>query len=347
MPIVMMLVVATLLGSTALPATAADVSDFYRGKRVSFVIGYGTGGGYDIYARLFARFIGEHIPGNPTVVPQNMPGAGSRRAANWLYAVAPKDGTVLVSLGQATPTDQALGQPGIQFDARKFNWIGNLVLVNNIMFVSAASGVATIDDAKKKTLSIGATGASSPSVLYPQVSNNLLGTKFKVVPGYPGGGDINLAVERRELDGRGSDSWASMKSTHADWLRDRKINILFQVGPRREPDLPDVPLWSELSESEGQRQILEILSGDVAVGRPILTAPDVPADRLRALRKAFDETVADPQFIDAAKQANIYINPMGGEELQAMVEKIAAPSEKVLTLLRQATELKDAGKTGP
>src|SRR6516162_725642 len=195
-PVLMTLVGATLFGS-ALPGGAADVADFYRGKRINFVIGYGTGGGYDIYARLFARFIGEHIPGNPTVVPQNMPGAGSRRAANWLYAVAPKDGTAIACLGQA----------GIQFDARKFNWIGNLVVVNNIMFVSAASGVATIDDAKKKTLSIGATGASSPSVLYPQVLNNLLGTKFKIVPGYAGGGDINLAVERHELDGRGSDSW--------------------------------------------------------------------------------------------------------------------------------------------
>ena len=156
-----------------------------------------------------------------------------------------------------------------------------------------------------------------------------------------------MAVERRELDGRGSDSWASMKSTHADWLRDRKINILFQVGPRREPDLPNVPLWSELGESEGQRQVLEILSGDVAVGRPILTAPGVPADRVRALRKAFDETLVDPQFIEAAKQANIYVNPMGGEELQAMVEKIAGPSERVLTTLRQATEFKGTEKTGP
>jgi tripartite-type tricarboxylate transporter receptor subunit TctC len=342
-----MLVAATLLRATASLAAGDDVADFYRGKRINFVIGYGTGGGYDIYARLFARFIGEHIPGNPTVVPQNMPGAGSRRAANWLYAVAPKDGTAIACVGQATPTDQALGQPGIQFDARKFNWIGNLVVVNNIMFVSAASGVATIDDAKKKTLSIGATGASSPSVLYPQVSNNLLGTKFKIVPGYSGGGDINLAVERRELDGRGSDSWASMKSTHADWLRDRKINILFQVGPRREPDLPDVPLWSELGEGEGQRQVLEILSGDVAVGRPILTAPGVPADRVRALRKAFDETLADPQFIEAAKQANIYINPMGGEELQAMVEKIAGPSEGALMMVRQATEFKGTEKSRP
>jgi len=345
-PLLTMLVAAMLIGAAASPA-AADVADFYRGKRINFVIGYGTGGGYDIYARLFARFIGDHIPGNPTVVPQNMPGAGSRRAANWLYAVAPKDGTAIACLGQATPTDQALGQPGIQFDARKFNWIGNLVVVNNIMFVSAASGVATIDDARKKMLAIGASGASSPSVLYPLVSNNLLGTKFKVVPGYSSGSDINLAVERRELDGRGSDSWASMKSTHADWLRNHKVNILFQVGPRREPDLPDVPLWSELAGNESERQVLEILSGDVAVGRPILTAPDVPSDRVSALRKAFEETMADPQFIAAAKQANIYINPMGGEELQAVVNRIAGPSEAVHAMLRQATEFKGAEKTGP
>jgi hypothetical protein len=182
-------------------------------------------------------------------------------------------------------------------------------------------------------------------VLYPQVSNYLLGTKFKVVPGYSSGGDINLPVERYELDGRGSDSWASLKSTHADWLRDHRINILFQVGARREPDLSDVPLWSELGEGENQRQILEILSGDVAVGRPIVTAPDVPADRVRALRKAFDETLADPRFLATAKEANIYINPMGGQDLQAMVDRIAGPSERVLTLLREA--IKSTQKTGP
>jgi tripartite-type tricarboxylate transporter receptor subunit TctC len=329
---------ATLAGAAASAARADAVADFYRGKRVILVIGYGNGGGYDIYARMFARFIGEHIPGNPTVIPQNMPGAGSRRAANWLYTVAPRDGTVIACLGQATPTDQALGQPGIQFDARKFNWIGNLAVVNNIMFVSTAAGVASLDEARKKTLAIGATGASSPSVLYPQVSNRLLGTRFKIVPGYQSGGDINLAVERRELDGRGSDSWASMKSIHVDWLRDGKINILFQIGPRREADLPEVPLWTELAGNDAQRQVLEILSGDVAVGRPILTAPDVPADRVAALRKAFDETLADPQFLAAAKQANIYVKPMGGEELQAIVERIAAPPEAILGLVKQATE---------
>jgi tripartite-type tricarboxylate transporter receptor subunit TctC len=337
---------AAALATLAAPARAEDVASFYRGKRISLVIGYGPGGGYDLYARLLGRFIGAHIPGKPTIVPQNMPGAGSRSAANWLYAVAPKDGTVIATLGQATPTDQALEQPGILFDARKFNWIGNLSVVNNILFVSAASGAMTFADVTKKTLAIGASGASSPSVLYPQVSNNLLGAKFKIIIGYPGGGDINIAVERRELDGRGSDSWASIKSTHADWLRDHTINILFQVGPRRERDLPDVPLWTELAANDDQRQVLDVLSGDVSVGRPILTAPDVPVDRVKALRQAFEETVRDPQFLEAAKQANMELNPMGGEELQQVVGRIAAPPAKILAMVKDAIAIKDVERKG-
>ncbi len=338
---------AAALAVLAVPARAEDVADFYRGKRIALVIGYGPGGGYDLYARLLGHFISAHIPGHPTIVPQNMPGAGSRSEANWLYAIAPKDGTVIACLGQATPTDQALGQPGVQFDARKFNWIGNLSVVNNILFVSAASGVATFADAKKKTLAIGATGASSPSVLYPQVSNNLLGSKFKIIAGYPGGGDINIAVERHEVDGRGSDSWASIKSTRPDWLRDHTINILFQVGPRRERELPDVPLWTELAANDDQRQVLEILSGDVSVGRPILTAPDVPADRVKALRQAFDETMRDPQFIAAAKQSNMDLNPMDGEELQEIVGRIVAPSPKILAMVKDAIAIKDVQRKGP
>jgi tripartite-type tricarboxylate transporter receptor subunit TctC len=230
------LIAGALLAGSAAPASAQTIADFYKGKRVNLVIGYGTGGGYDFYARLLARFIGDHIPGKPTIVAQNMPGAGSRGAANWLYNVAPKDGTAIAMIGQATPLDQALGQPGIQFDVRRFNWIGNMVVVNNLLFVSAKTGVATIAEARKTPLAIGSTGASSPSVLYPQVSNNLLGTKFKIVSGYPGGGDINLAVERGEVDGRGSDSWASLKANNPDWLRERKVNILFQVGPGEKID---------------------------------------------------------------------------------------------------------------
>jgi tripartite-type tricarboxylate transporter receptor subunit TctC len=330
------LVLSALLVLTSAQAIADPVEDFYRGKRVTLVIGYGTGGGYDTYARLFARFVGEHIPGKPTVIAQNMPGAGSRGAANWLYNVAPKDGTVIATLSQTTPTDQALGQSGIQFDARRYNWIGNMVVVNNILFVSAASGVRTIDDARKKVITVGATGASSPSVLYPQVSNTILGTRFKIVAGYPGGGDINLAVERGEVDGRGSDSWASMKANNARWLREKTINILFQIGPRRETDLTEAPLWSELGESDEQRQILDVLSGDVAVGRPILTTPDVPAERVAALRLAFDQTMRDPKFVAAAEQAGMVLNPLGGEELQRIVARVTSPAPELIAKVKEA-----------
>ncbi|MPZ39732.1 MAG: hypothetical protein GEU95_17065 [Rhizobiales bacterium] len=334
------IVLAAVLAANATAASAQtastnDVAEFYRGKTVRLVIGYGAGGGYDLYARLLARFIGEHIPGKPTVIAQNMPGAGSRSAGNWLYKVAPKDGTILAVLGQATPADQALGQPGIQFDVRNFNWIGNMVAVNNIMITWHESGVRTIDDAKKRPLAIGATGASSPSVLYPTVANNLFGTQFKIVSGYPGGGDIMIALERREVDGRGSDSWASLKANNPDWIRDKKVNILFQVGPKREADLPGPPLLTELAQNDEQKQVLEVISGDAAVGRPILTAPDVPAERVRALRKAFDDTMRDPAFLEAAKKARMYFNPIGGDELQQIVGRIVSPSPQVIERVKE------------
>jgi len=332
---------AASLGLAALPAAADPIADFYAGKRIMLIIGYGTGGGYDEYARMLARFLGEHIPGKPVLVPQNMPGAGSRQAANWLYNVAPKDGSVIATLSQSTPTDQALGQPGIQFDVRKFNWIGNMIVVNNTLAVWHTTGIKSLEDATKRQLNIGATGASSPSVLYPQASNNLLGTQFKIITGYPGGGDINVALERGEVDGRGSNSWASWKSTKAAWLKDHLITILFQVGLKREPDLPDVPLWSELGRDGEQRQVLEVLSGDVAVGRPFLTSPGVPTERVAALRKAFDDTMKDPAFLAETAKTHMDINPVGGAELQEIVGKIASPSPKVIEMVKQAILVKD------
>lgn len=336
---------AALVGLVA-PLHAQDAADFYHAKRVTLVIGYGPGGGYDLYARMLGRFIGTHIPGNPLIVPQNMPGAGSRGAANWLYKVAPRDGTVIACLSQATPTDQALNEPGVQFDARQFNWIGNLNVVNNILYVSSASSVATLAQAKLKPLSIGASGATSPSVIYPQVSNNLLGTKFKIIVGYPGGSDINIAVERHELDGRGSDSWDSLKATHPDWLRNHMINILFQVGPRRENDLPNVPLWTELAQNHEQRGVLSLLSGDVSVGRPILTAPAVPVDRVEALRRAFEETMRDPHFIAAAKEANLSMSPMSGDELQQVVDKLVSSPPSLVSMVKSALATRDVQPKG-
>jgi tripartite-type tricarboxylate transporter receptor subunit TctC len=178
-------------------------------------------------------------------------------------------------------------------------------------------------------------------VLYPQVANNLLGTRFKIISGYPGGGDVNLAMERGEVDGRGSNSWASWKSTKGEWLRDKKVNILFQVGPKRESDLPDVPLLSELGTSPEERQVLEVISADVAVGRPILTTPGVPQDRVAALRKAFDDTIVDKAFMAEADKQKMDINPLSGEELQQIVAKVLANSPDVIARVKQAITIKD------
>jgi tripartite-type tricarboxylate transporter receptor subunit TctC len=335
-------IVVLALMSVSAPAASADaVADFYKGKVLTIVIGYAAGG-FDLYARLLGRFLGKHIPGHPTIIAQNRPGAGSRNAANWLYNIAPPDGTVIATLSQTTPTDQALGEPGIQFNSRNFNWIGNMVVINNILFVNASTGVTTLADATKKVLAIGATGASSPSILYPQVSNNVLGTKFKIVSGYPGSAEINLAMERNEVDGHGSNSWASVKSERPDWVRNHVVNVLFQVGLKRETDLPDVPLWTELAQNDDQRRVLEVLSGFIAVGRPFLTAPNVPADRVKALRQAFDDTMKDPLFVDAARTANMYLNPLGGDELQKVVENIIGQPPTVIAQIKRAVEVRDA-----
>jgi len=334
-------------GTGVAPAAAQSVADFYAGKRINVVIGFGSGGGYDQYARVFARHMGDFIPGKPTLVPQSMPGAGSRKAANWLYNVAPKDGTTLAMLGQNTATDQALKAEGVQFDVRNFFWIGNMVVVNNTLAVWHTSGVKTIEEATKKQLNIGGTGAASPSVIYPQVANNLLGTKFKIIAGYPGGGDVNLAMERGELDGRGSNSWASWKSTQADWLRDKKVNILFQVGPAREPDLPDVPLLTELAKTPDQKKVFEVLSADVSVGRPFLTTPGVPATRVAALRKAFDDTIKSKPFLADAEKMKMDISPMSGVELQKIVSATVEMPESIIALVKAAIEIRDMEALAP
>ena len=346
--LVAMSLFASSLAMVGIGAAQADSADeFFAGKRINVVIGYSGGAGYDQYARVLARYMGEHIPGKPTLIPQNMPGAGSRKAANWLYNVAPKDGTTLATLGQNTATDQALKADGVQFDVRQFNWIGNMVVVNNVLSTWAASGIKTIEDATKTPSSIGGTGAASPSVIYPQVANNLLGTKFKIIAGYPGGGDVNLAMERGDVDGRGSNSWASYKSTKGDWLRDNKVNILFQVGPKREDDLPDVPLLTDLAKTPEQKKVFEVLSADVSVGRPILTTPGVPQDRVAALRKAFDDTFKDKAFLAEAEKQKMDISPMSGAELQKIVAATVEMPDSIIAMVKAAIQIRDMEALAP
>jgi tripartite-type tricarboxylate transporter receptor subunit TctC len=327
---------ALTLGAIAIaPALADPVVDFYTGKTISLYIGFTQGGGYDTYARTVARFLGKHIPGNPTIVPRQMPGAGSLAATNYLYNVAPKDGTALATADQALPVNEFVDDPAVRFHSDQFNWIGNANADVNIMLTWQASGIKTIDDARAREVTMGATApAPNTSALYPRLTNTMLHTKIKIVTGYPGGADIDLAMERGELDGRGSNAWATLKATRPEWVRDQKVNILMQIGLARAKDLPDVPLLTELVKAGDDAALVKLLSATTAIGRPIFSTPNVPADRVAALRRAFDATMTDPDFLAAAQKAGLDLNPSTGEEVQGIVADMLATPKSVSERLK-------------
>jgi tripartite-type tricarboxylate transporter receptor subunit TctC len=305
-----------VLALAVAPAAAQTVADFYRGKTLTMVVGTSPGGDYDLRLRMVARHIGRHIPGNPTVVVNNMPGGGGLVVANWLANVAPKDGSVVVAVTQNLPVHQATGAAGIKFDVREFNWIGNTTDTPNVINSWHTTGIRTIQDVMTRELIVGATGTASGSFLYPYALNRLVGTKFKIVTGYPGGNDVNLAMERGEVGGRGSNSWASWKSTRPQWLAEKKVFILVQVGVKRNPELPDVPTLQDLAKNDGDRQVLEFISADTAISRPLVTNAGVPRERVAALRRAFDATMKDAEFLAEAEKSKTDISPMTGEEAQ-------------------------------
>ena len=327
--------VLVVAGTPVQPARSQQsVESFYRGRQMEMIIGYSPGGTYDLYARLVARFLGNFIPGRPTIVPRNMPGAGSRAAVKWVYSVGPKDGTVLATADQSLSVEQAMGDKQVDFDTTKLIYIGNPNADNNTTAAWSASGIKTIDDAKKRTVVVGATGGSTSSQ-YPKAMNALIGTKFKIVIGYPGGNDINLALEKGEVDVRGSNSWGSWKATRPEWLRDHKINILVQIGLTKAPDLPDVPLLIDLAQNDQDRAIFRLLSAPTTVGRPVFTSPGVPAERIKALREAFDAMVKDPAFLAEAEKEHFDINPVSGAEMQRIVGDIVATPKPIADRLQQ------------
>ncbi len=318
--------IAVLLALAETPAAAQQAADFYRGKTITAVVGTSPGGDYDLRLRMVARHIGRHIPGNPTVVVNNMPGGGGLVVANWLANVAPRDGSVIVALSQNMPVHQATGAQGVKFDVRAFNWIGNTTDTPNVVTAWHTTGIRTIKDAMQRELVVGATGTASGSYLYPYALNQLVGTKFKIVTGYPGGNDINLAMERGEVGGRGSNSWASWKSTRPQWLAEKKIFILVQVALKRNAELPDVPTMAELAKNDADRQVLTFISADTAISRPLVTNQGVPRERVEALRQAFDATMKDPEFLAEAQKSKTDISPMTGAQAQKIaVDTVDAP----------------------
>ncbi len=320
-------------------AAAQTPADFYRGKTIQFLIGYEPGTGYDLYARLLTRYYGKHIPGAPNVVPQNMPGAGSIKAANYLYEISPRDGTQLGMTGRGTPMTPLLGGKGATFkDNASFSWIGSM---NNEVSVCVAwhtSGVTTIEEAMQRELTTSATSlGADDTTVFPAALNAMIGTKFKWITGYPGGSAMNLAMERGEAQGRCGWSWSSIKSTHPEWLKDNKIALLLQLSLGRHPDLPNVPLIMDFAKTDEQRAVLELIFARQVMGRPVLAPPALPADRLEALRRAFDATMKDPVFLAEAAKGDWEITPVSGEDIEVLMKRVYATPPAIVELAKQVT----------
>lgn len=319
-------------------ATPASAEDFYKDKTVQIVIGSAAGGSYDAYARLVARHMGRHIPGNPTIVPRNMPGAAGTVVASWVYSVAPKDGTALGAPLNTVPMAQILNPSKVSFNCAEFHWIGTVASPANVLVTWESSGVRTLADAKRKEVLIGASTPGTTMEMYPLMANNLFGTKFKVITGYKGGAEINVAMERGEVQGRGSNSYMSYLFQNPDWIRDKKINILFQMTLKRDPQLPDVPALIELAETDEQRQVVSLLATTESIGRPLIAPPGTPADRVALLRKALMDSVRDPQVLADAKKARLEVQPISGEEMQDMVAGVINAKPEIVARYKQAVQ---------
>ena len=319
---------ATSAPTAAAPAAATATQDptaaaaaFYSSKTVRVVVGYAAGAGYDGYARTLAAHVGKHIPGKPTVIVENMEGAGSLKSANYLFTSAPKDGTVFGTFGRGLPASELLGETDIAFKSTQFNWLGSMNDEVSVCIVRSDSKTKTLQDAMTNNVRIGATGPDDDTGFFPRFLNSLLGTKFDLKIGYPGGNDINLAMERGEVEGR-CGSWSSIVSTRPKWIEDKFITILVQMSLAKHPDLPAPPLVMDLITNAEQRQLAEIVFSRQTMGRPFAIPPGVPAERVQALRDAFDKTMKDDAFLADAKKAKQELVPKSGKEIQAIVEKI-------------------------
>jgi tripartite-type tricarboxylate transporter receptor subunit TctC len=316
-------------------ASSQTPEQFYAGKTIDFVIGYPPGGSNDTLGRLVARHLGQYIPGKPTVVPKNQPGAGSFLAVNQIFNVYPKDGTVI---GIGAPTialDEKLGTQGVRFKTAELNWIGRTDSLVNMVFLWKTSPVKTFADAMKIESTLSGTGVGSTVSIYPTVMNNVFGTKFKLVMGYKGSNEAMLAVERGEVEGH-STSWTALKVAHPDWIRDKNVTVIVQFALKRHPELPDVPTVIDLARNDEERQILRAVMNATEVGTAFFTTPGAPADRVTALRRAFDAAMKDPELLSEAGKMNVGVSPMPGEELQKLVAEVSDLPPALLEKVRTA-----------
>jgi tripartite-type tricarboxylate transporter receptor subunit TctC len=327
-------ILLALAAATLLPVCAA-AADFYQGKQVTIVVGFTSAGTYDATARLFARHLGKYLPGKPSVIVRNMPGAGSLVAANSLYSSAPKDGTTLGVIGGGVVLEPLLGNAQANYDPRRFNWIGGRTRDNFLCLVWHTVPVQTLQDVTRRETIVGATGPGSRTLTYPKALNELLGTKFKIVPGYPGGNEITLALERGEVEGYCGWALGSIKTRAPDWLRDGKIRPLAQFTLAKTADLPNVPLATELARNDRERQAIEFFAADSVLAWPLMAPPDLPAERLAELRAAFDAMTKDPELLAEAAKQGLDVDPVSGAEIADLVNRLYRTPPDVLDLVRR------------
>jgi tripartite-type tricarboxylate transporter receptor subunit TctC len=333
-----------LLITAALLATLpVQADEFYKGKTITVVTSTGAGGSYDTLARAISRHMPRHLEGRPTMIVQNMPGGGNVLATNHMYNIAAKDGTALATINNAIPLHQVLDGRGVRYDVRKFNWLGSTGNSNSVTTVWHDAGIKAIQDVMQKEVILGGTGPASSIVIFPAVMNNVLGTKFKIVTGYKSSAAVDLAMERGEIKSRAG-SYESIYSQHPDWISGKKVVFLVQVGAKREKSLPDVPLLTELARNDEQRQVLQLVSSPILLGRPYLAPPGVPATRVAQLRKAFDDTMKDPEFVAEAKKRRIDLAPMTGDEVAKVVDDTINASADVVARAKEAMPKRKAKK---
>ena len=304
------------------PAVADDVAEFYKGRQVDMLIGSGAGGGYDTYSRVLAQHMGRHIPGNPNIVPKNMPGGASIKAANYMYNVAPKDGSVFAAVFNTLPFAPVVGKKGPKFDIHKFAWIGSIGKHQNICATWHASKTKTLEDARARETIVAATGATGNAAVFPTIFNKALGTKFKVVLGYKASG-ARMAVTRGEADGICGMSYQTLLSSNPTWFTEKKINIIAQIGLKPHPDMKGVPMALDLIKDKADRDLMTFLMLPQEMGRPYTAAPGLPKARIAALRSAFAATMTDPKFLDDARRTRLVVESIGPEEMTALVRQLA------------------------
>ena len=325
------LLLAASYATSGAAQSPGSVASFYQDKKVRMLVGYGVGTGNDLYMRLLARHIGKHIPGRPTILPENMPGAGSMVMMNYLYNVAPRDGAVIGVPSRNLAVEPLIGNEQARYQALSFNWLGSLSRDVSTCITWHTSGIDTIEDARGREVPVGATGAPADSNIFPKLLNAVLGTRFKTVLGYPDSAAIGVAMERREIDGYCSFTWSAIKSARPQWVAQKEINVLLQLSLSKHPELPDVPLVMDLASDEASREMFALAFGTQKMGRPVIAPPGLAADRVEALRQAFDATMADPEFLEDARRSILDVDgPIPGTEVDAILRRIYATSKDVV-----------------